>query len=126
MSGHSVGHLTVAAVPAFAPSTVVALETGTSPTVSPSPEILSSVESVVPPAQSGETLSPPVQSVFACLMKIELKRSRFFTVGPALRKVTSEESRRAFVARSRYVVILPRRVPRFRAWQPPSKLTLPL
>ena len=38
MSGHSVGHLTVV-VPAFAPSTVVAVETGTSPTVSPEPEI---------------------------------------------------------------------------------------
>ena len=51
MSGHSVGHLTVVAVPAFAPSTVVAVETGTSPTDSPEPENLSSVESGVPPAQ---------------------------------------------------------------------------
>ena len=62
MSGHSVGHLTVV-VPAFAPSTVVAVETGTSPTVSPEPEILSSVESVVPPAQLTPTLSARATTV---------------------------------------------------------------
>ena len=65
MSGHSVGHLAVAAVPAFAPSTVVAVEVGTaSPMSSPEPENWSSVESGVTPAQ-GPTLSPPVQSVLA-------------------------------------------------------------
>ena len=71
MSGHSVGHLTVVAVPAFAPSTVVAVETETSsPTVSPEPEYLSSVESGVPPAQLTPTLSPPPQFVLACLATV--------------------------------------------------------
>ena len=71
MSGHSVGQLTVAAVPAFAPSTVVAVEVGTaSPMSSPEPENWSSVESVVPPLQLTPTLSPPPQSVLACLATV--------------------------------------------------------
>ena len=57
---------------AFAASTVVAVVEclTASPVVSPEPEYSFSVESVVPPLQLTPTLSPPLQSVLACLATV--------------------------------------------------------